>query len=629
MTSIQRKLLKIRPPRVKITYDVEVGNVQEERELPFVMGIVSDLYGQQQNRIEYKYRQFINIDKDNINAIMSAISPSLSLKVNNVLLVKKDQKLICNLIFKTMDDFKPDQIAAQIPECKGLLADRKGLVDLLAKVESNEKLSRELIDIAKFEKAIDIGKATSIATSCGLISSDDSESVRNRKAEMVMSFDRQVKGLQVVDIYGTLMRVIASIDDQLSKQIDEVLHDPIFQGLEGRWRSLYDLILKADTGPFLRIRVLNASSEELLADMSRAPEFDQSRLFKMVYEEEYGTMGGIPFSCLLLDEYFGKSSRDIEFLTLFSQVAAAAHAPLLTGVKPSLFDLRSFMELHIPRDLSKIFDSSDAIEWNEFRDTDESRYVNLCLPAILTRAPYARGVIKSFNYCESVDGELNDKFCWGNAAYALAGRINEAVSKYGWAAAIRGVEGGGLVSDLPSYTFRTSFADIIMKCPTQSHITDRREKELSDLGFICLCHKKMSSQAVFFSGQSAHRPPKYPNPESNSNAIISARLPYVINASRFVHYIKVIMRDKIGTFQSPKQIENYIQDWVARYVLLSDDADQETKAEYPLREAEILVSELPDRPGEYSVLMRLRPHFQLESAQVSVRFVGKVMRETE
>jgi len=595
--------------------------------LPFIIGVISDLSGDQANKIPYRERQFINIDRDNFNQVLRAIAPALTLRVNNLFQNKKDQKLMCNLSFDSIDSFGPEELARQIPECQALLGDRRGIIDLLSKIDSNEQLIKELTELIKSDKQVDRSKAISVLQNAGLTSQGEDEETKNRKVEMILAFDRHARSQKLLDMHGLLMSVVADIDRQLSQQLDEIIHEPAFQRLEARWRTLFDLVDKSETGDFLKIKLLNASSTEIYNDLTGSGEFDQSKLFKLIYEEEYGTMGGLPFSCLLLDEYFGKSNFDVRFLTLLSQVAAAAHAPMIVGTKPEMFDLTTFSDLQLPRDLHKIFDGSDSAEWNQFRETEEAKYINLCLPMILTRLPYGAEPSKSFNYNETVVGHSNQHFCWGNSAYSLAQKISDAVAKYGWAAAIRGVEGGGLVADLPAYTFKSAFADIVLKCPTQTHITDRREKELSDLGFIALCHNKMSNQAVFFSGQSAQKPKKYSSPEANTNAIISSRMPYMLNASRFVHYIKVIMREKIGSFQSAEQIENYLQDWIAGYVLLSEDADQATKAEYPLREAEILVEDILGKPGEYSIVMRLRPHYQMEAANVSVRFVGKVFAQ--
>jgi len=608
LINTQRKLFKIRPPRVRITYEVETGGASEERELPFIIGIISNVYGN--NKHDYYNSTFINIDKDNFNQVMESIGPNISILVNNLIQGKKGS-IQCNLTFKNISDFSPDGVIVQIPECSPLLFDRVCLVDLIPKIMNNLKLKQELINIAK----------TGLKSN---ISQGIKDNTDERLNEIIGAFTRHVKG--DIDIQLMITNAILNIDEVLSKQINEILHHPEFQALEARWRCLRDLVIKTETSELLRIKLLCASSDDIYLDLSTAPEFDQSRLFKLVYEDEYGTIGGIPFSCLLFDEYFERTSYDVSFLTLLSQVASAAHAPMLTGTKPGMFGLNSFSEMHIPRELARIFQASDSMEWNAFRDTEDARYVNMFLPYILARTPYSRtNMSKLFQCQEIVDGESTDHFVWGNPAYAMALKILEAVADYGWAAAVRGTEGGGLVKGLPTYTFRTKFADIGMKCPTQTQITDRREKELSDLGFIALCHKKMTDQAIFFSGQSVQNPKHYRNLDANVNGIISSRMPYILNASRFVHYIKVIIRDKIGSFQTADEIEYYIQDWVSKYVLLSDDGDQSTKARYPLREAEVLVTEIDEKPGEYDITIRLRPHFQMEGANISVRFVGKTL----
>jgi len=611
LSNTQRKLFNVRPPRVRILYEVEVGGALEERELPFVIGVISSLSGNAQTNLELN--TFITIDRDNFDQVMESISPCISLVLANFLSNKPDAKLDLTLTFKRLNDFTPDRILGQIPEFQTLIQDRTSLIDLIPKLIRNQELNKQLIDLAKSGK-LDPNRSISIAN---LLNLED----KTRRIEMINAFNRHVKGDQ--DLQLMIAKAILEIDNILSKQINHILHVPEFQNLEAKWRSLFNLVSKTETSKLLIIKVLNCSSDVLYDDLKNAPEFDQSRVFKLVYEEEYGTIGGIPFSCLILDEYFDKSSHDVHFLSMLSHIAAAAHAPLLVGVKPGMFELNSFSELHIPRELVRIFQTSDSIEWNSFRETEDARYVNMFLPNVLLRAPY-NNCSKLFHFVEDVLGNDMTHFVWGNPAYCMALKIAEAVTKYGWAAAVRGTEGGGLVEGLPTYTFRNQFADITMTCPTQIHITDRREKELSDLGFISLCHKKMTNQAIFFSGQTVQNPKKYQDQDANTNAIISARMPYILNASRFIHYIKVIIRDKIGSFQTPDEIEYLVQEWIARYVLLSDDADQATKAKYPLREALVSVADTT-RPGEYDITIRLRPHFQLEAANISVRFVGKAL----
>lgn len=419
---------------------------------------------------------------------------------------------------------------------------------------------------------------------------------------------------------------ISEIDALLSTQLDQILHNDKFRKLEGSWRGLNYLVMNTETGTDLKIRVLNASKQEVADDLEKAVEFDQSALFKRVYEDEYGTYGGSPYSCLLADYAFAANPADMEIVGKLSGVAAAAHAPLITSPDPSMFDMDSFQDLSKPRDLSKIFESLDKIKWNSFRDTEDSRYVTMALPRVLIREPYGPDTnpVEGLNYTETVDGTKENSFVWTNACYMLGQRITNAFFKYGWTAAIRGVEGGGLVEDLPVYTFQTTDGDMALKCPTEIAITDRREKELSDLGFISLVHCKGTDKAAFFGAQTAQRPKKYNTAEANSNANISARLTYLLAASRFAHYIKSIMRDKIGSFMTKDEVKTYLQTWISNYVLLNDNAPQEVKAKYPLREARVDVFDIPGDPGAYRATVFLRPHFQLEDLTASLRLVAKL-----
>jgi len=419
---------------------------------------------------------------------------------------------------------------------------------------------------------------------------------------------------------------IAEIDQMLSNQVNAILHDPEFQKLEGSWRGLSYLVQNTETSTSLKLRLLNASKAEILADIEKATEFDQSGLFKKIYEEEYGTFGGAPFSCLVGDYEFGRHPQDIQTLTGLSQIAAAAHAPFVTAASSKLFDMDSFTELSTPRDLAKGFESSELIKWRSFRESEDSRYVALTLPHVLGRLPYGPDTVpvEEFDFKEDTDGTDHGRYLWSNSAYALAQRITDAFAKHRWCAAIRGVEGGGLVEGLPAHTFLTDEGDIALKCPTELAITDRREAELNNLGFITLCHRKNSDQAAFFGGQTANKPKVYNTESANANARTSAMLPYVLAASRFAHYIKVIMRDKIGSFQSRESVQQYLNTWLSDYVLLNDTAPQVVKAKYPLREGRVDVVEIPGRPGAYRAVVFLRPHFQLDELSVSIRLVAEL-----
>lgn len=419
---------------------------------------------------------------------------------------------------------------------------------------------------------------------------------------------------------------IAEIDELITRQLNEIMHNPAFQKLEASWRGLHYFVMNTETGPRLKLRLLNVTKQELLKDLEKAVEFDQSQLFKKVYEEEYGTFGGHPYSMLVGDFEFGRHPQDMALLEKVSHVAAAAHAPFISAASPKLFDMESFTQLGVPRDLSKIFESMELIKWRSFRESEDSRYVALVMPHILMRLPYGAETVpvEGLNFEEDVDGKVHEKYLWGNAAYAMAQRITNAFALYNWCGAIRGVEGGGLVQGLPTHTFLTDEGDIALKCPTEIAITDRREKELNDLGFISLVHCKGTDYAAFFGGQTTQKPRKYNTDEANANARISTVLPYILASSRFAHYLKAIMRDKVGSFLTADNVSSYLNKWIANYVLGKDDAGQSIKAQYPLREARVDVTEIPGKPGCYNAVVFLRPHFQLEELTTSIRLVAEL-----
>lgn len=428
------------------------------------------------------------------------------------------------------------------------------------------------------------------------------------------------------DVMAMINNRIAQIDELITNQLNEVMHAEEFQKLEASWRGMHYLVMNTETSTSLKLRVLNISKKDLLKDLEKAVEFDQSALFKKVYEEEYGSFGGTPYTLLVADYEFGRHPQDMILLEKLSGVAAAAHAPVISAASPKLFDMDRFTELKLPRDLAKIFESSELIKWRSFRDSEDSRYVSLVLPHILLRLPYGPNTVpvEEFNYVEDVDGKDHDKYLWGNAAFALAQRITNAFALYKWCAAIRGVEGGGLVEGLPTHTFPTDDGDIAVKCPTEIAITDRREKELSDLGFITLCYCKNTDYAAFFGGQTTNKPKVYNLNEATANARLSSILPYMLAASRFAHYLKAIMRDKIGSFMTKENVQEYLNTWISNYVLLQDAAPQTVKAQFPLREARVDVFDIPGRPGCYKATVFLRPHLQLEELTASIRLVAEL-----
>ncbi|HEX8984503.1 MAG TPA: type VI secretion system contractile sheath large subunit [Bryobacteraceae bacterium] len=452
---------------------------------------------------------------------------------------------------------------------------------------------------------------------------------RERGKDLVKEFVGQVlEGAITVsaDTEAMINARIAQIDHLLSIQLNEILHHAAFQKLESTWRGLRYLLDQSETGTMLKIRVMNCSKKELLRDLQRAPEFDQSAIFKKIYEEEFGVFGGAPYGAIIGDYEFGKHPEDIELLEKMSQVAAGAHAPFLSAAAPDLMNLDSFTSLDAPRDLAKIFDTTEYAKWKSFRQSEDSRYVGLCVPHVLMRLPYGRDTkqVDAFSYEEGVDGTDHSRYLWGNAAYALGARLTQSFATFGWCASIRGVEGGGLVEGLPAHTFKTDEGDVALKCPTEIAITDRREKELADLGFVPLVHCKGTDYAAFFSVQSAQKPKMYDSEAANANARLSAQLPYLLAVSRFAHYMKTIMRDKIGSFMSRSDCQRFLNQWIMQYVTEDDNAAPLTKAQFPLREAKIEVSEVPGKPGVYRAVAFLRPHFQLDELTVSLRLVAEL-----
>ena len=447
--------------------------------------------------------------------------------------------------------------------------------------------------------------------------------------DMIGEFVQEVMQGQLVvtkDMESAINARIAEIDRLLSAQLNEVMHAEEFQKLEGSWRGINHLVMNSETGTMLKIRVLNVSKKELLKDLERAAEFDQSALFKKVYEEEYGTFGGHPFGAMIGDYEFTNHPQDMSLLEKISGVAAAANAPFISAASPQLFGWDSYTELTEVRDLAKIFDRTEFAKWRSFRESEDSRYVGLTLPRTLARLPYGEETVptETFHFHEDVTGKDHSKYLWSNAAYSFGTRLTESFALYQWCAAIRGVEGGGLVQGLPTHTFQTDEGDVALKCPTEISITDRREKEFSDLGFIPLVHCKNTDYAAFFGAQSCQKAKKYDQDAANANARLSTQLQYIMAVSRFAHYIKAMMRDKIGSFMSRGECESFLNQWILQYVVANDNVGQEIKASHPLKEARIEVAEVAGKPGVYKAVAFLRPHFQLDELTVSLRLVAEL-----
>lgn len=431
------------------------------------------------------------------------------------------------------------------------------------------------------------------------------------------------------DAYQTIEAMIAEIDRKLSEQINTIIHHKDFQTLEGSWRGLHYLVTNTETDRLLKIKFMPISKKEVSRNIKKykGVAWDQSPLFKRIYEEEYGQFGGEPFGCLVGDYYFDHSAPDIEILQGVQKIAAASHCPFIAGASPELMQMESWQELTNPRDLTKIFQNTEYDSWRSLRESDDSRYVGLVMPRFLSRLPYGvkTNPVDEFDFEEDTAGANHNKYAWSNAAYAMAVNINRSFKQYGWCTAIRGVESGGLVENLPYHTFPTDDGGVDAKCPTEIAISDRREAELANLGFMPLVHRKNSNMAAFIGAQSLHKPAEYYDADASANAKLSARLPYLFACSRFAHYLKCIVRDKVGSFKDREQMETWLNDWIMNYVD-GDPANstQETKARKPLASAEVVVEEVEDNPGYYTSKFFLKPHYQLEGLTVSLRLVSKL-----
>jgi type VI secretion system protein ImpC len=431
----------------------------------------------------------------------------------------------------------------------------------------------------------------------------------------------------------TISEAIKQIDAKISKQLAAIMHHPKFQKLEGSWRGLHYLVMNTETSATLKIRVMHWTKRELFRDLSRAAEFDQSQLFKRIYESEFGMPGGQPYGALIGDYEFTNHPEDIDTLRLVSNVAAAAFAPFIAAASARLIGLDSYTELSAPRDLEKIFDSIEYTKWNAYRETDDSRFVTLVLPRVLARLPYGERTttVEEFDFEEAPIDEQgiarrmgHEEYCWTNAAFAMGARLTDAFARNGWCTAIRGAENGGKVENLPCHIFTTDEGDIDLQCPTEIGITERREAELSKLGFLALSHYKGTDYSVFFGAQTTQKPKKYDRNEATANAAISARLPYMMASSRIAHYLKVIARDKIGSFKEASELEAWLKRWIERYTNSNPSPSEEAKAKYPLRDARIQVEEIAGKPGSYHAVAHMRPWLQLEELTASLRMVARI-----
>ncbi|MDN3640223.1 type VI secretion system contractile sheath large subunit [Simiduia curdlanivorans] len=488
-----------------------------------------------------------------------------------------------------------------------------------AAVDSNAAEASEST-VSLLEQAIGHTKQTSREEAQDLISN-----LTKQVLQGTVSWDK--------NLTHTISSAVKAIDAAMSKQISAILHQEKLQKLEGSWRGLNHLVMNSETGKTLKIRVLNLSKRELFRDLDKAVEFDQSQIFKKMYEEEFGTAGGEPYGAMIGDFEFSNHPEDIELLTKMSNVAAAGFCPFISAAGSEMMGFDSFTELSKPRDLGGIFESAEYIKWRSFRDSDDSRFVTLVMPRVLSRLPYGASTkpVESFNYEEFDQDDSgmsksasHDDYCWMNASYVMGATLTKAFAENSWCTAIRGAEGGGKVEGLPTHLFKSDDGDTDIKCPTEIGITDRREAELSNQGFLPLCHYKNTDYSVFFGAQTAQKPKVYDNPDATANASISARLPYLMATSRIAHYLKVMARDKVGSFMEASDCERWLNKWIAQYTNSNPEASAEMKAKYPLAEARVEVKEIPGQPGSYSAIAYLKPWLQMEELTTSMRMVANI-----
>ncbi len=661
------KIGRVRPPRVQLTYDVQTGDAIELREVPFIVGVLANLSGDLENPLpELRERKFREIDPDNFDPRLRNERPQLKFTVEDKFNVGARLKI--DLLFQSMEDFSPGNVAQQIAPLQQLLASRNLLVELRQEIEENHKLGPMLHKAVTTRASLErlwrespsrqidpdlanepLAAAETFESSTGPrrveepflrpISLQDEivrtgwfgreESAAAHGSELVQNLvDQVLRGTLTIsgDLEASITARVVEIDRLLSLQLDEVLHHTTFQALEATWRGLRYLVDQTETGPMLKIKVLNVSKQELLNDLRESGEASEgSALYRKVCEEEYEIFGGIPFGAIVGDYTFGRSPEDIDLLERMSHVAATAHAPFLSAVRPEMFNHKSFRTLDRTRDLAKMFDGTEFGRWKDFRASDDSRYVALTLPHMLLRLPYGRDThpVEAFDYEERQMPNYNLDYLWGNAAYALAARLTHAFAMYGWCAAIRGVEGGGVVEGLATHHLRDAESgEVFLNCPTEVTITERRQKELAGLGFVPLVHCKGTDYAAFFDEPTVHKAAAYQDTTVGyHNTRLAAQLPYVLVVSRFAHYLKVLMRDKIGSSMNRAEAEMYLNWWLAHYVLADDSDSQEAKAQRPLREGRIDVQEVPGTPGSLRAVAFLRPHFQLDELTADLRLV--------
>ena len=629
--SSQKKLDRVRPPRVQITYDVETGGAIELRELPFVVTVLADLTGSKPSGFtSLNERRLIGIDDDNFDAVMEHVKPRINIVIGNPR--NRVQNFPVELEFFSLKDFEPAAVARQIEPSRDLLEKRTLLATVRSMIAESEALERQLtaslVPPDSFSSK-DASHSTSVSGDIADVLEQaggvNPERARELAHALLENLDRATSpgGVEAATTHA-----IEEIDAQISEWVNQALHQPAFQALEATWRGLNYLVQQTETSAMLKIQVWDVAKSELARDSTGASTFDQTAAFRKLYEEQFGVLGGSPIGLLIGAYEFDRSREDIALLEHISAISAASHAPFVAAASPAMVDQKSFKQLDAPRDLAKTFAQIETADWRQLRASENARYLALTLPHILLRVPYGSNSVpvEEFQFEEEVSAPQDSNLLWGNAAFALAARVTQAFALYSWPAAIRGVEGGGLVVGLPSYTYTDEYGDVAQKCTTEIPITHRREAELTREGFIPLCFVKGTDTAAFFSVNSIQKPSIYEDEDATASAQLFIQLSYQLAASRFAHYTMCVMRDKIGSFMSPDQVELFLNTWISKYVQPDPNASMAAKAEHPLQSARIEVEELEGRPGAYRAILFLRPDFQLDPLITEMRVVMNIAK---
>jgi type VI secretion system protein ImpC len=588
-------------PRVQITYDREENGAMISYELPCVIGIIADMTNV--NTEEFSSREFININQDNYNKIISSLNITIDVSYSN-----EEFNISSPLAIKSIEDFHPINIIKKIPELDSLLEIKNQMQDLLIRIINNNKIHSALNSFIKSgTKELDFINPSQLDYISKLFDS----------AKENITFTSE-------NASDDIRTYIATIDNKFSGFLNYILRHKDFQRFESTWRGIYYLIQNSKSD--IKIKLLHATIEDIRSDLS-AP-LDKSSLFHKIYEQEYGTLGGSPYSLLLWDYYISSSSEDVQLLHNISSLSAISHSPSCLGVSPEMLDVSSFENLYDINSLNNLFESATKIEFNGFRDTEDSRYISLVLPKFMTRAPYGNGFneVHGINYNETV--ATHSDFLWSNSVYAYGQKISESFSKYGWFSFVIGVENGGKTDNLPIFYYTKPNGDFIIKCPTEIAITDRRELELSKNGFISLCYAKNQNYAVFFSGQSCQKSLTYDDPVANGSAKLSANFVNIMNIARFAQYCKIIIRNKIGTMMDANQMSLFLNKWISKYVILGSNTPNYLKLKYPLTSASVTVVDQND-PGWYTATIYITPHKYLQGMSVSLRMVTKLPKTQE